>query len=183
MNTATAPAIDPRNPPAVYEWTGPTGVKFREVRSSAGTYYRDTTPAAVVSALDEAIRTGARVRLWLGDVVTGRAWLEEWDVCGTVGRSMGPIKAPLLIPNSQSMGGAIISADSIVRLLVGGAEAYKHPQFSSPVFAVSMAPAHVMPEKGLPVAVLAGGEVHARFKNSAAAARWVAFMEGRRMTK
>jgi hypothetical protein len=30
----------------VYEWTGPTGVRFKQERSPAGTYYHDTTPAA-----------------------------------------------------------------------------------------------------------------------------------------
>lgn len=181
MTTNSTPAIDPRNPPAVYEWTGPTGVKFREVRSPSGTYYRDTTPPAVVAALDEAIRSGAPVRVVPGDAVTGRSWLEEWDVCGRVFRTMGPIKAPLLLPSPQSMGGGIILADSLVRLFVKGVERYKHPLFNQASLVLSTLPEHT--ERGLPVAVLADGKVHARFRSAEEAARWVAFMECRRMSK
>jgi hypothetical protein len=50
---------------------------------------------AVIDALERAKAAGARVRIWLGDIETGRNWLDEYDVSGTVSCSMGPIKIPL----------------------------------------------------------------------------------------
>ena len=91
--------IDPLNPPAVHEWTGPTGVQFRDVREPSGTYYHDTTPRAVINALEAAYNSGERIRLWYGDRETGRGWHDENDVCGTVGRSTGWLKTALLIAN------------------------------------------------------------------------------------
>lgn len=178
MKTQIQTPVDPQNPPAVHEWTGPTGHKFRDVRSAAGNYYHDTTPPQVIAALDGAQATGARVRLWYGDSETGLSWLEEYGVRGTVGRSTGWKKTALLINNKRSTGGPAILAACIVRLIVDGREAYRHPKFSQAPLAVSTCPEHLTP--GLAAAVLANGEVHARFKTENQAAKWVDFMTGPR---
>lgn len=166
------------NPPAVHEWTGPTGVKFRDIRSPYGTYYHDTTLPAVVAALDNAIQTGASVRLVLGDRTTGRAWLEEWDVTGRVSRSMGPIKVPILLPSARSRSGGAILTDSIVRLFVNGREVYKHPTFSQALLTTAYDVG-----QSYPATVLADNQVHARFKTATRAARWIDFMECKRLTR
>lgn len=164
--------------PAVHEWTGPTGVKFRDVRTPEGTYYHDTTPPEVVTALESARRTGAKVRLFFGDKETGRDWLEEWDVYGKVGRSMGPMKIPLLIKTCRSMGGGAISDDCIVRLIVNGREVYRHPKYH-----VGFTIRETQTEPGYTHAVDVGGKNHANFKSLTKAQRWVEFMRGERMSK
>lgn len=177
------------NTTKIHEWTGPTGVKFRDIAEPSGTYYRDTTPRPVIDALERARQNGARVRLFLGDSKTGKCWHEENDVCGTIGRSMGPIKVPLLIANSRSTGGGAILCDCIVRLLVNGQEAYRHPKFDNGVFTIrEISPTDAcgnltLRSKGYTHAVEINGETHANFKSLAKAQRWVEFMEGRRLSK
>jgi len=167
--------------PDIYEWTGPTGVKFREIKQPSGTYYQDTTQAAVINALERARTTHTRIRLFLGDTKTGRDWLEEWDVTGYVGRTMGPIKAPILLRNSRSTGGGIISTDCILRLIVDGREVYRHPKYRLPIIEIGCSPVNVNQPRRYYAKV--NGELHARFKTEAQAKRWAAFMLGERMAK
>jgi len=174
-----------RNRAEIHEWTGPTGVHFRDVRSPGGTFYHDTTPPEVVSALDRAMHTKARVRIFYGDRTTGRDWLEENMVVGTVGRSTGSVPIAILLSSSRSSGGAGILTDSIVRLLVDGREVYRHSLYVVPT--VEIVREGIV--AGLPWAAIVGeeptalGEAQARFKTEAAALRWAAFMRGERMSK
>ncbi len=179
----------------VHEWTGPTGVKFRDVCEPSGTYYHDTTPRAVIDALEHARATGAKIRLFTGDSKTGKEWFDEYDVYGTVGRSMGPIKVPLLIRTSRSCGGGAIGCDSIVRLFVNGREVWKHPNWKPFDYTIRNIGADEMPPSnraypketlqsmGYTHAVDINGENHANFKSLDKAKRWVAFMRGERMCK
>lgn len=104
------------------------GNTFR-YRNAGGTYYHEETPAPVVAILEESRRTGRRIRLHYGDRDTGRDWLEEHDVTGSVGRSMGPLKVPLMIHNARSHGGGAILTDCIVRIrdASGGRDLWRHP--------------------------------------------------------
>ncbi len=164
--------------PAVHEWTGPTGVNFRDVREPSGIYYRDTTPRAVIDGLERAYRTGERIRLWTGDPLTGKNWYDEYDVTGTVGRSMGPIRIPLLIASPRSSGGGAIGTDAIVCLRVGGREVWRAPGFEMP------APVIKAEEfECYHCAAYLDGKLHARFKTQKSAQRWADFMSGRRDAK
>lgn len=176
MNTWT----DKEAPP-VYEWTGPTGKKFRDIKQPSGVYYHDTTPPKLITELEEARRNGSSVRLFYGDRETGKDWMEEHDVSGTLGSSMGPIKIPLIIGSSRSSGGPAILADCIVCLLVDGRQVYRHPNFKFPEIRI----AHEGKHAGLPWAAWVDGEAepHARFKTQIAANRWKDFMQGNRMSK
>lgn len=147
----------------------------------SGTYYDADAPDAVIMALESARRSGRRVRLFIGDPATGKAWQEEYDVCGRVSRTMGPVKAPLLINNARSLGGGIIGAANVVAIIdAPGHFLYKHPSFYSGTF---KAVASDLPEyKSAAVDVETGGIV-ARFKHETGARRWVDFMHGQRMSK
>lgn len=162
----------------VHEWIGPTGVHFRDVLSPSGTFYHDTTPPEIVSALDHAMKTKSRVRVFYGDRATGRDWLEENDVTGTVGRSTGQVPIALLLPSSRSSGGGAILTDSVVRLVVGGREVYRHPAYHQPSIEVARGQ-----DERLPWAAMVDRQVHAQFKSEAAATRWVAFIRGERMNR
>ncbi len=174
---STAPAIDPRNPPAVYIWTGPTGVEFKDVREPSGTYYQDTTPRAVINALESARVSGKRVRLFYGDAKTGANWCDQYNMCGTVGRSMGWLKTPLISKTERSMGGFAILTDCIVCLLVDGREVYRHPGFEMPTILIVNDG-----EAPRPWRAYISGTVHAAFETEAKATRWAGFMTGKRMT-
>lgn len=70
----------------------------------------------VIFALSNALHTKRRVRIWYGDVNTGRSWNEEYDVVGYIGRSCGEYKEPLIIAKSNSYGGPAILTDRIIRI-------------------------------------------------------------------
>ena len=195
MKTQTT--IDPINPPAVHEWTGPTGVRFRDIRSAGGNYYHDTTPPAVVAILDRCMKSEERIRIFLGDTETGADWCEECDTIGTVGRSTGWKKTALLIRTSRSMGGGAILADCIVRIMAGVREIYRHPLYAVPSFTIRRNTDKDKNHEGKTLASIGyewavdrtdretegqAGTI-ANFKNEKAAIRFVQFMRGERHSK
>lgn len=144
------------------------------------TTYQCKTPQAVRNILENARATGRRLRLFYGDRDTGRDWLEENDVLGTIGRSTGDVKVPLLIPTARSMGGTAILCDCIVRIVDAKTkrELYVHPKYHLPTLAIQ-----AEAEAGYSTMVTANDAPHAQFRTEAAAARYVAFMRGERMAK
>lgn len=87
--------------------------KYIEVN---GTSYQKGTPQGVIDALESARNNKTRVKLFYGDPVTGRDYHEEYDTMGTIGRSTGSIKVPLLISTSKSSGGGAIMTKSILKI-------------------------------------------------------------------
>ncbi len=170
-----------KDAPPIWEWEGPTGVKFRDIRQPSGCYYHDTTPPEVVTLLERAKGNYSKVRLFYGDRETGKNWMGEYDVYGRISSSMGPHKIPILIKSERSMGGGGILADCIVCLMVGGRVAYKHPDFKFPEIRVGLEGAH----EDTPWAAYVDGDKnpHARFKTERSAKRWSQFMRGERMAK
>ena len=177
------------NPPAVYNWTGPTGVKFVDVREPSGTYYRNTTPRQVIDVLERAMSNHTRIRLFYGKN-NGKCWHEENDVCGYVGRSSGPIKCALLIANNRSSGGGAILTDRIVKIMdrkptaYNSGVLYEHPKFDNGRFSLSCVEEYnPLFSKGYRYHVRINGKEHANFKTLAKAQRWIDFMQGKRMGK
>ena len=85
-----------------------------EYRIEGDTAYHIDTPIPVIEILEDARRNRSRIRIWYGK--DGRCWNDEFDTIGTVGRSTGQYKIPLLIKNSRSIGGAAILDDCIIRV-------------------------------------------------------------------
>lgn len=96
-----------------------------------GTSYHAETHAEIVSVLENCRRSNTRIRVCYGDVATGRDWRERYDVSGTIGRSCGTVKIPLLIHNSRSMGGGGLLDHCIVKIKTsrGGKVLYQHPAY------------------------------------------------------
>lgn len=73
-----------------------------------GTSYDERTPADVIRVLENARANRNRLHISLGETAgsnIGLDWLDEFESYGYIGRSMGPIKVPLLVANSRSLGG------------------------------------------------------------------------------
>ena len=139
-----------------------------------GTTYNDKTPKKVVQVLEDARKIGTRLRLFYGDTETGRAWLEEHDVTGRIGRSTGQIKIPLLIHNRRSMGGPGLLDHCIVKIATasGGLLLYQHPSFSLP----KLEKRYIGPESATHNwEVTADGSVQARFRTETQADRYIKF--------
>ncbi len=143
-----------------------------------GTFYDPETPNEVVRAIETARTSGDRVRFWYGK--DGKNWAEEYDVIGTISRSMGPVKIPLLIHKPSDSGGGGILTDCIVKMV---STKSKRVLYQSPTFRQSE---YKIIPSDLPEyteAVTIDGELNARFKKAGQAARYVAFMTGERFTK
>lgn len=96
-----------------------------------GTYYNLDTDDAMVKRLENIRQSGQRVRFHWGDTATGEDWGERYDVMGTIGRSTGPVKVPLLIRTRRSTGGIHLLDNCIVKITtsVGKHVIYQHPQY------------------------------------------------------
>lgn len=138
------------------------------------------TSESVKNAIIKAYNSGARVRVWYGDTVTGEAWLEEYDVSGKIGKSAGEVKIPLLIKNSRAFGGCGLLDSSIVRIdnISSRSTIYKHPTFSTGDLVECVPTSAEYLE-----AVSKNGETVAQFKKLGQAAKWIGFMTGKRYAK
>ena len=163
-----------------------------------GTTYSEHTPQRVRDILESARIGRRRVRLFYGDTdrpdfeqvhkrkpEPGKSWHEENYVTGYVGHSTGQSKIPIILHNSRSTGGPGILDACIVRILVEGREAYRHPGYNDPSISICPLPRpDVLPDgRALTVAATIDGEAWANFETMAKAERWAAFMRGDRMTK
>ena len=142
-----------------------------------GTSYHVETPAAVVQVLEQARQNRTRIHVSFGDASTGLDWLEEWDINGYVGRSMGPIKVPLLVANRRSTGGGAILDHCIVRIResAGGGILYRHPSYHYGTLAIrnKAEPVTLADGRVLTIDVVQDGKVHASFESMEKARRWV----------
>lgn len=109
--------------------------KGRPYKVLNGTWYNFATPDSMVKLLEGLRQSGTRLRFHWGDTATGQDWGNQYDVTGTIDRSMGPIKSPLLIHNKRSFGGGIILTDCIVKITTarGKELIYKHPDYKEPI--------------------------------------------------
>jgi hypothetical protein len=79
-----------------------------------GTAYHEDTPDDVVLLLESLRKSKARIVLDYGNTETGESWGEKYDISGSIGRSNGKIKVPLLIHNIRSMGGGSVLDHCII---------------------------------------------------------------------
>lgn len=144
--------------------------------------FNEKTCREVQAAIIKAYNRGDRVRIWYGDTTTGESWLEEYDVTGKIGRSLGPTQIPLLVKNSRSYGGGALLDSSIVRIdsITQRYTLYKHPSFNAGDL-VEVVP--TSPEYVEAVARNGGTDTIAQFTKPGQAARWIAFMKGERYCK
>lgn len=143
-----------------------------------GTSYDERTPDAVIRVLEDARLNRTRLHISLGDTMTGLDWLEEFETHGNVGRSIGPVRVPLLVANRRSLGGGAILTHCIVRIRTssgGGRVLYQNPKYHHGQLEIRRKTTAVELFDGpaLTVDVFRDGEVHASFENHEKARLWV----------
>lgn len=84
--------------------------------TESGTAYHEDTPQEVIKVLERLRWDGTRVKFNFGDIKTGKDWNEENDTTGTLGRSSGNIKIPLLIKSIRSHGGGALLDNCILKI-------------------------------------------------------------------
>lgn len=149
-----------------------------------GTSYHAETSEKVCSILENARINRQKIRIFLGDSETGRDWTEEYDTTGTIGRSTGDIKVPLIIKNTRSMGGCAILDHCIVKITIDKRTVYQHPTYHLPNL---IALSHPVPNQDYPYAVIETASiphnVQARFKTHKQAEKYIQFLKGERNYK
>ncbi len=120
-------------PHAKLDIPGAEPVQYRVIN---GTIYHWETPFEVVSILEAIRASGARIRVDYGFTdgpSAGKSWGEIHDVAGYVGRSYGPLKAPLLMFSKKCHGGGLLLDQCIVAIFPSRADhspaLYKHPKY------------------------------------------------------
>src|SRR6266581_9522006 len=84
--------------------------------TDTGTYYHENTSDRIIEVLEDCRNRNTRIQLFYGDINTGTDWNEEFGTIGYVGRSMGPVKVPILVYNNKSIGGGAILTDCILKI-------------------------------------------------------------------
>ena len=142
--------------------------------------FNEKTNDKVKSVLNSVYKSGQRIRIVYGDSETGKDWLEENDVTGTIGRSTGVKKVPLLIANSRSYGGGAILDHRIVKIVATDSKytLYEHDSYHQADLTYS----EVVTDS-YPHCVFADGKLHASFKSEKSALNYMAFMQCKRMCK
>ncbi len=174
--------------------------KGKEYLVELGTAFNPSTDEEVRKIINEHMHSRhTRLRFFYGYPSTGYDWMEEHDVIGYIGRSTGKIAIPLLIHNANSMGGAAILTDCILRIIRVGKngpgshkELYRHPKYELPRLFIRNTPGQAMwvcevvrISREIPGQdhAVTRESVVARFKDEMQAVRWMAFMRGERMSK
>lgn len=155
-----------------------TAVADKQYKVVNGTSYDARTPDEVIRVLENARQSGKRVRVFYGDTATGRDWMEENDVMGTIGRSTGTNKIPLLIANARSMGGGAILDHCIVRITIDKKDVYRHPSYHIGDITIRDITDRRLLSRGYTVAVDVNGDNRANFKTRERAESYVKFIKG-----
>lgn len=103
----------------------------KRYRLCNGTYYHENTRDGIIAILEDVRNRKIRVRLYYGDAKTGLADGGSED--GSLSRSMGPVKVPILLHNANSEVGPQLLDHCIVRIRYAntkwGGDIYLHPHF------------------------------------------------------
>ena len=94
-----------------------------------GTTYKASLELAQI--IERCRSSGKRFRFYLGDPESGRAW-GDVDI-GRIGRSMGPVKIPIVLSNRRSIGGHGLLDACVIKIEYAnnsqGGVVWKHPAF------------------------------------------------------
>jgi len=137
--------------------------------TESNTWYNEKTPDKVINILERARYRGSRIQLFYGNTETGKNWNEENDTIGTIGKSNGTVKIPLLIATKRSTGGGAISTDCIIGIKQGKTILYKAENFVENVYTIVDSDL-----QGYAKNTLIDGEIYGRHKTELSAKRLIA---------
>ena len=148
------------------------------LQTNNGTCFNSETNEKVINIIDNLLHSNKRIRVWYGE--NGKSWNEENDICGSIGRSTGTFKIPLLIHSSRSYGGGALLTHCIIKIVDTQTKRvlYVHPNFTQPLFTVTDSDI-----QDYQANVLSDGQIYGRCKTVTSAKRLAAFMNGERMSK
>lgn len=155
-----------------------TAVDLSKYEVINGTYYDRGTPHDLVAVLEACRAERRRVRIFYCSQKDGCDLLEESDIIGVIGRSLGPIKVPLLVPIGDDGGPQLMtSLIGVVQMVSSGFISYQRKDFYQPQ--MKSVPSEM---KGYKWEVHTKGRddadfsVHARLKTEQGMKRWLETM-------
>lgn len=156
-------------------------ITYKKVNDIA---YRYETDDKVVFVLEHVRQSNKRIRIYLGDTETGQSWHEINDIMGYVSNSTGNIKIPILVHNTNSMGGGAILDNRIIKIVETKTNKtlYEHSNFRIGNFDLYINN-NELKEKGYLYGVSIDGKCYANFKDKDKALKWIEFMKGKRNSK
>jgi len=150
-------------------------VHYRHMPS--GTCYHAETPEKVIIVLERYRLNQRKVRLYFGDTQTGESWLDELDLVGSIGRSTGPIKGPLLVTVGD-IGGPALLDHCIIRIDSPRQVLYQHERFHVGELTIKQGKS-----KSLSWQVFVDMGLQARFATRKEAEQYIRFLQGQRFSK
>lgn len=138
------------------------------------TWHSPNALPAVKKIIDEYMHIDIPLRIFYGDVETGRDFLEECDVIGKIGRSTGVFKTPILV-TKDGYGGPALLEDIIIKIMRAdtGQVLWTHKNYQKPTFDIQ--------KKESMHEVYVNGSLQASFKNVEEAANFISFLSGNSM--
>lgn len=112
---------------------------MEEYKIVNGTAYNINTSDEVIKILEDSRINKKRIRIFYGDVNSGKDWMEINDTIGKIGRSTGKYKIPLLIKTSRSIGGGAILDHCIVKITIDKEIVYQNPEYYLPTMEIKEA--------------------------------------------
>lgn len=98
-------------------------------KNIGGICFSESTAEEVCKVLLGLRSTRKRVRLFYGDVATGKCWNDLYGTMGYLGKSTGKQPILILLNNRSSVGGTAVLDSAIVRITVDKQVVYTNPNF------------------------------------------------------
>ena len=83
------------------------------ILSAQGTSFPEGTPQSLIDCLESLRQSKERVTIHYHSPTQDPNTFTIWHEKGTISRTCGQIKSPILIHNSRSLGGGLIDSDRI----------------------------------------------------------------------
>lgn len=130
-------------------------------------FFEEGTDEQVANVVNRMYQTKKRYKVYFGCVDTGKVYAEEYDTIGTVGKSTGQIKIPLMITRKGNMGGGALLPSLIVavREMDTNYFIYKHSKFVEPTVEIKENTSPDPSLKEYKFETYFNGELHGRHKS------------------
>jgi len=151
-------------------------IKFAQTHKiPLGTWFDEQTPQRVRKILEDARKNSETLRLFYGDRISGKDWLQLHHVIGKIDRNKGMMSLPVIISDDKTR--IPIEDAAIIRIvrLDDNQELYRHGGYHQPEIELTR---DDDVHWGHPIQVLVDGQPKAQFKDIGKAALWVAFLCG-----
>ncbi len=133
-------------------------IKYKQIGKL---WFHEETKPKVCAAIKKCYDNEWVVKIYQGDVKTGKVWNEEHDRIGQISRSTGQIQIPLLVPKGERGGGGLLDHCIVgIKITDTGEWIYMHPNLQLPMVTI-VSPSDIAEYK---YNTLVDGELYGRHK-------------------